>query len=337
MERFKLTNAKGMMIEVSDLGAVLVKAMVPDRDGVLRDVVLGYESEAQYRNNTNTYFGSTVGRSANRIAGAAFEINGLSCHLTANEGANNLHSGPDGYQIRDWRAEPGNKGGNAVTFVLDSPDGDQGYPGNLNIQVTYTLTDDNEIRIEYEGLSDEDTVFNPTNHSYFNLGGHQAGSILDHELTLLASGFTPVADSKSIPTGVVETVAGTPMDFRRMKRIGQDIGAEYDQLRHTGGYDHNFVLDKPDGALGKAAEVYCRESGIGMEVYTDLPGIQLYAGNFLNDEPGKDGAVYGKRCGFCLETQYFPNSVNEPRFKSPVIKAGEKARTVTVYQFKSEP
>lgn len=333
MEKFELTNAKGMKIEVSGLGAVLVKVMVPDRDGVLRDVVLGYETEAQYRNNTNTYFGSTVGRSANRIAGASFEINGESCHLTANEGANNLHSGPDGYQIRDWKAEAGKKGDNSVTFALDSPDGDQGYPGNLNIQVTYTLTDDNEIRIEYEGISDADTVFNPTNHSYFNLNGHQGGKILKHELTLLASGFTPVADSKSIPTGAVETVSGTPMDFRSSKQIGQDIDADYAQLQYTGGYDHNFALDKADGTLGKAAEVYCRESGIGMEVYTDLPGIQLYAGNFLNDEPGKGSAVYGQRCGFCLETQYFPNAVNEPQFKSPVIKAGETVSTVTVYKF----
>lgn len=332
MQLIELTNKNGMKLSVSSLGAVLVKALVPDQNDVLTDVVLGYETAAEYQQNTDTYFGATVGRNANRIAGAAFVIDGKTYQMNRNEGDNNLHSGPRGLQIREWAFER-SETENAVTFLMQSPDGDQGFPGNLELKVSYLLTEDNAIHITYEGISDQATVFNPTNHSYFNLTGHHHGTILDHELTLYASQFTPVADSHSIPTGELLPVAGTPMDFLQAKPIGRDIDTDYEQLNYTGGYDHNFVLDKAPDTMGKAAQVFCPESGIGMEVYTDLPGIQLYAGNFLNNVKGKDGAVYQKRSGFCLETQYFPNAVNVSTFASPVIPAGVARKSCTIYKF----
>lgn len=329
---YTLSNRNGIEMTVSDFGAVLTRLLVPDIQGRKRDIVLGYESLAGYQKNTDTYFGSTVGRNANRIAGARFELDGRMYRMPANEGENNLHSGPSGYQLRLWEAEKTEEEKNTITFLLHSPDGDQGFPGKLDLRVAYTLTEENEIRITYEGCSDADTVFNPTNHSYFNLGGHDFGSILSHELTLFADRYTPVTDSASIPTGELAQVAGTPMDFRKGKPIGQEIDSDFEQLRFTGGYDHNFVLCGETGKMKKAARVSCKESGITLEVETDLPGIQFYAGNFLKDETGKCGVVYRKRNGFCLETQYFPNAINEPAFASPVIKAGEKRETQTIYR-----
>lgn len=339
---FTLKNRNGMEITMSDLGAVLTRVIVPDQEGHPRDVVLGYESPEEYRKNTNTYFGSTIGRNGNRLEGAAVTLEGKVYHMTPNEGENNLHSGPDGYQIRMWDVKETAEDRNEVTFVLESPDGDQGFPGNLKLEVTYALTDENEIRITYKGVSDAETVFNPTNHSYFNLGGHDSGTILNHVLTLMADSYTPVRDSASIPTGEKADVTGTPMDFRQGKAIGLDIDADFQQLQYTGGYDHNFVInqnavsDDTTTGLYRAAVAVCSESGITMEVDTDRPGVQLYAGNFLKEEPGKGGVKYGKRCGFCLETQYFPNAANEPAFASPIIKANEPCVTETVYRFKSQ-
>lgn len=337
---FTLKNRNGMEITVSDLGAVLTRVIVPDQEGQPRDVVLGYGSANEYRKNTSTYFGSTIGRNGNRLEGAAVTLEGKVFCMTPNEGKNNLHSGPDGYQIRIWNVKEPAEGRNEVTFVLESPDGDQGFPGNLELSVTYALTEDNEICITYKGVSDAETVFNPTNHSYFNLNGHDSGTILNHVLTLMADFYTPVRDSASIPTGETADVTGTPMDFRQGKAIGAEIDADYEQLQFTGGYDHNFVISQSAGSgsrmgLSRAAVVTSPESGISMEVETDRPGVQLYAGNFLNEEPGKDGVKYGKRCGFCLETQYFPNAANEPAFESPIIKANEPCITKTVYRFKS--
>ena len=338
---FTLKNRNGMEITVSDLGAVLTRVIVPAQEGQPRDVVLGYGSANEYRKNTSTYFGSTIGRNGNRLEGAAVTLEGKVFCMTPNEGKNNLHSGPDGYQIRLWNVKEPAEGRNEVTFVLESPDGDQGFPGNLELSVTYALTEDNEICITYKGVSDAETVFNPTNHSYFNLNGHDSGTILNHVLTLMADFYTPVRDSASIPTGETADVTGTPMDFRQGKAIGAEIDADYEQLQFTGGYDHNFVISQSAGSgsrmgLSRAAVVTSPESGISMEVETDRPGVQLYAGNFLNEEPGKDGVKYGKRCGFCLETQYFPNAANEPAFESPIINANEPCVTKTVYRFKSQ-
>lgn len=326
-------NKKGMEMVVSNFGAVLISVKVPDRTGTKRDVVLGYETLEGYQANTNTYFGSTIGRNSNRIAGSEFVLSGQSYQMTPNENGNNLHSGPNGYQIRLWETEQISEEENAITFSLESPDGDQGFPGNMTMRVTYALTEANEVTISYEGVTDAETVWNPTNHSYFNLNGHESGSIFSHKLTIYANKYTPVRDFASIPTGELASVKATPMDFCVGKEIGREIDSDFEQLHVTGGYDHNFVLDKAAGEMGRAALVESAESGISMEVFTDLPGIQFYAGNFLEDESGKDGAVYGKRNGFCLETQYFPNAVNEPAFSAPIIGAGEIYRTQSVYRF----
>lgn len=331
--RYTFENKNGMRMCVSNFGALLLNVVVRDKDHAKRDVVLGYDTFEEYQRNTNTYFGAIVGRSANRTEGAAFRLKGKTFHMQANEGKNNLHSGPEGYQIRLWETEKLEE--NSVTFLLKSPDQDQGFPGNLTVKVTYSLSDENEVIIKYEGISDADTPFNLTNHSYFNLGGQDGGDVLSHQLMLCSKFYTPVRDSASIPTGEILRVKNTPMDFTKPKAIGRDIEADFEQLRFTGGYDHNFVLDKPKGEMGKFAEAYCPETGIKMTAYTDLPGVQFYAGNFLEGEKGKGGMVYGKRNGFCLETQYFPNAVNEPAFASGILRAGEKKCSQTSYRFET--
>ena len=229
-----------------------------------------------------------------------------------------------------WEAETKEQ---AVAFHHHSPDGEQGFPGNFDVSVTYTLTDDNAVEIHYEGISDQDTVANMTNHSYFNLGGHDSGNVYEQTMQLNATTYTPVIDSKSIPTGEVAPVVGTPMDFTQPKAIGKEIDADFEQLQMTGGYDHNFVLDKPEGAFDWMAKAYCEKTGIALEAYTDCPGVQFYAANFLDNEKGKNGAVYDKRHAFCLESQYCPNAVNDTHFAQPFLKAGEKYDTKTVYRF----
>ena len=251
--------------------------------------------------------------------------------LEKNKGENNLHSGSDYYDRRLWAAREA--GEDSVVFLLDSPDGDQGFPGELKISVKYTLTRENAVEILYTVTSDWDTPVNMTNHAYFNLNGHDSGCMENQELEILASYYTPVKDGEAIPTGNVEKVAGTPMDFRKMKKIGQDIGVDFEQLKFVGGYDHNFVLDKADGTMQLAARARSEKSGICMDVYTDCVGIQLYAGNFIGKQTGKGGASYDSRHAFCLETQYFPNAVNEPNFKSPVLHVGETYHSQTKYCF----
>ena len=254
-------------------------------------------------------------------------LNGKKIQLTPNENGNNLHSGPDGFEFMMWEAETKEQ---AVAFHHHSPDGEQGFPGNFDVTVTYTLTDDNAVEIHYEGISDQDTVANMTNHSYFNLGGHDSGNVYEQTMQLNATTYTPVIDSKSIPTGEVAPVVGTPMDFTQPKAIGKEIDADFEQLQMTGGYDHNFV---PEGAFDWMAKAYCEKTGIALEAYTDCPGVQFYAANFLDNEKGKNGAVYDKRHAFCLESQYCPNAVNDTHFAQPFLKAGEKYDTKTVYRF----
>ena len=250
----------------------------------------------------------------------------------SNDNENNLHSGSKGIDTMIWDVKQYMD--NTITFTCKSADKEQGFPGNMDIQVTYLLTDDDALEICYEAVSDQDTVANLTNHAYFNLAGHASGSILDQELMLRASHFTPVIDSKAIPTGEIAPVAGTPMDFTTAKTIGREIDADDTQVNYGGGFDHNFVLDKAEkGAFELFAEAYAPSTGIVMKAYTDLPGVQFYSGNFITTQDGKQGAVYEKRQGFCLETQYFPNAVNEPNFESPILKAGETYRTKTRYQF----
>ena len=325
---FEIKNAGGASITVISYGAILQSVIVPDAAGKLRDVALGYDTVAPYEENPN-YFGATIGRSGNRIAGAAFTLNGKRYTLAANENENNLHSCPDGYNFRLWEGKAG-EDGQSASFTLHSADMDQGFPGAFDVTVTYALSDDNALSITYEGVSDADTVANMTNHSYFNLKGAGEGDIYDHFLTVCAEGYTPV-DSKSIPLGSVAPVEGTPFDFRTPKPVGRDADLSCEQLAFTGGYDHNFAVDGE--GMRKAAELYSPESGIVMEVCTDLPGMQFYAGNFLKGPAGKGGAVYPIHGGLALETQYYPNSINNPAFASPVLAAGERYYTRTVYAF----
>ena len=308
---------------ITDLGATLVRLMVPDAQGVCADVVLGFDMPEDYLAST-TYLGATIGRNGNRIGGAAFTLNGVEYRTPDNEGNNNLHSGPDGYDRRLWTVTAQKE--NSITLQLHSPDGDQGFPGNAVIDVTYCLTQDS-LRISYKAVSDKDTIFNMTNHSYFNLAGHEnTAAAMEQILTIPGRFFNP-DDADSIPTGELRDVAGSPMDFRCPKPIGRDIDENYDALNLQGGYDHNYeVFCQP------AAILYSPASGREMAVYTDCPGVQFYAGNFLNDQ-GKDGVYYHKRSGICLETQFYPDAIHHGEWPQPVTRAGEIYRTETVYRF----
>lgn len=325
---YTMKNDAGTSVSVSDYGAALVSLFVRGKDGNPVDVVLGYDNVTGYEKGGDS-IGATVGRNANRIGGASIEINGVTYELDKNDNGNNLHSGYDYYNKRFW--DVAENADDHVTFRLHSPDKDQGYPGALDMYVTYTLDEDSMLTIHYEAVPDKDTVINMTNHSYFNLNGHDSGTVLNHSVTLDAESFTP-ADRESIPTGEIRSVDGTPMDFRSGKTLGKEIDADYEPLRFGGGYDHNWVL-KNEGRFDKVAEVTADRSGIRMEVYTDLPGVQMYTANFLNGEPGKEGALYGKRSAVCLETQYFPDAIHHDNFPGPVCRAGEKYDTRTAYRF----
>ena len=325
---YTLENKNGMKAEFIDYGAIIVSLFVPDKDGKLDDVVLGYDDVAAYEAN-GCFFGALIGRHGNRIGGASFELNGVTYELEKNDGENKLHGGTPGYHKLMYQVETSD---DSVTFSRTSPHMEQGYPGNLDLSVTYTLTDDNELKITYTAKSDQDTLCNMTNHSYFNLKGHDGGEITDHNVWIKANGFTETSDDL-IPNGTIVDVTGTPMDFRTKKAIGDDIGADYKPLVIAGGYDHNYALDKKSGVLEKVAELSEDCSGRTMEVYTDLPGMQLYTGNFIEKENGKGGTVYTKRNGVCFETQFFPNSIHVPSFDSCVLKAGETFTSTTIYRF----
>lgn len=329
---FRLENTSGAYAEVLQFGALLTKLCVPDRDGVLTDVVLGYDSLNGYLTN-GCFFGAVIGRNGNRIGGARFFLDGKEVVLAKNEGENNLHSGPDGFEKKIWRVGSVSQEKNSVTLSRTSPDGENGFPGEFEVSVTYELKEENALRIIYEGACDKTTVANMTNHSYFNLSGEGSGSILDQYLTIKAGYYTPVGED-SIPLGENVPVEGTPMDFRSEKKIGQDIDADFQQLRFTGGYDHNYVTDGFTAAGSrKIASARSDRTGIVMEVITDCPGVQFYAGNYVDHEKGKNGHVYEKRDGFCLETQVEPNAVNVPEFHSPVLKKGERYFSETIYRF----
>ena len=317
-------SAGGLTAQISDFGATLVGLYVPDSRGVAEDIVLGFDDANGYRNST-TYFGATVGRNANRIRDARFTLRGNPVQLPANDNGNNHHSGPDSYAFRLWQVVRWEE--NEIVFSLHSPHGDQGFPGNAQIRVTYTL-EENALCIAYWAVSDRDTVFNLTNHSYFNLSGHHRPELaMGQTLRLNATYFTP-SDSQSIPTGEKRSVTDTPMDFRTPKAIERDIDRDYECLHLQGGYDHNFCLD------GSLAAVLCDPvSGRTMEVTTDCPGLHLYSGNFLQEERGKAGVVYRRRSGVALETQYYPNAVNIPQWPQPVVEAGETYRSQTKYTF----
>lgn len=313
----------GITASVTDYGAALVRLMAPDRHGVVSDVVLGFEDANGYRTQDGC-LGATVGRSANRLKGASFTLNGTEYHLTPNENGNNLHSGPDTYYTRLWNLKE--QGADFLTFTLHSPDGDQGYPGNADIQVTYRLDDQGGLHIVYDAVCDQDTVFNLTNHSYFNLAGHEkTQQAMDQELTLPGRFFNP-DDAQNIPTGELRNVEGTPMDFRKAKALNRDIDADYEPLHLQGGYDHNWeVCSDPCAILTDP------QSGRTMSVSTDCPGIQVYTGNYL-DAKGKDGVYYGKRTGIALETQFYPDALHHADWPQPITKAGEHYHSETVYR-----
>ncbi len=330
---YRIENSKGMAAEVIDFGANLVSLYVTDKNGNFDDVVLGFDSMDGYLTNP-CFFGSVIGRSANRIAGGSFTINGIKYELEKNEDGNNLHSSYDnGFHKRMFKAEPGTDG-LSVKLSLESPDGDEGFPGNMTVSVTYRVNEDNELEIIYEGISDADTLLNMTNHSYFNLAGHASGTAMDQSLMIKASKYTPMT-TQSIPTGEIAEVAGTPFDFTQPHIIGERIGTDDPQIKAGGGYDHNFALDHEAGKCDLIAVLESEKTGRKMKVYTDLPGVQFYAGNFIAPLTGKGGAAYGKRCGICLETQFFPNAINEPAFMSPILKAGKKFTSMTKYGFEA--
>jgi len=333
-----LRSPGGIELDIITYGATVTRLLTPDRDGESADIVLGHDHLQSYLMGT-PYFGAVVGRYGNRIALGRFSLEGAEYTLAVNNGPNHLHGGLTGFDKVVWKADPySNEKEAGVVLSYVSPDGEEGYPGELSVQVTYALTAGGDLRIDYEATTDAPTVVNLTHHGYWNLAGHGAGDILEHELAVNASRFTPV-DETLIPTGERRSVDGTPFDFREPAAIGARIDDDDEQLAFGGGYDHNFVLDgwNGDGALRSAAVLHDPVSGRTMEVLTTEPGIQFYSGNFLDgSDLGKDGVVYERRTGLCLETQHFPNSPNQPDFPSTILRPGETYRSTTVYRFSAE-
>lgn len=335
VDLYLLTNKKGVEVAITNFGGAVVSVKVPDRTGKIADVVLGYDSLDGYVND-KSYFGALVGRYANRIAHGQFSLDGVTYKLAKNNGENSLHGGIKGFNKAVWDAkEIASKEGPALQLNYLSKDGEEGYPGNLKVQVVYTLTDANELKIDYSATTDKKTVLNLTNHSYFNLAGQGSSDILGHELMIQADRFTPV-DAGLIPTGELRPVAGTPFDFRTKTAIGARISADDEQLKLGKGYDHNWVLTHT-AAFSLAARAVEPNSGRVLEVWTTEPGVQFYSGNFLDGTVhGKGGNVYGFRSGFCLETQHFPDSPNHPEFPSTVLNPGERYHSITAYKFSTE-
>jgi aldose 1-epimerase len=332
VELYTLCNANGMKAEIMTYGAIVVSLEVPDRDGNPGDIVQGYDNLDGYIEN-NPYFGAIVGRYGNRIARGRFTIDGTEYTLATNDGDNHLHGGNVGFDKVVWDAKPVKRSdGPALELVYMSPDGDEGYPGNLMAKVTYVVTNDNELLVEYEATTDKPTVVNLTHHGYWNLSACER-DILGHELMINANTFTPV-DSGLIPTGQLTPVEGTPMDFRTPTAIGARVNADYEQLRFGGGYDHNWVLKRDGEGMALAATLYDEPSGRYMEIWTEEPAIQFYCGNFLDGTiTGKGGKVYGHRSGLCLETQHYPDSPNHANFPSTALRPGEVYTTKTVHRF----
>lgn len=334
VQLFTLTNAHGVEVRFIDYGGIILSVRTPDRTGQLDDITLGYDSLAGYLRST-PYFGALIGRYGNRIAKGRFTVDGTTYTLATNDGPNHLHGGVRGFDKVLWHAEPFRDArgvGAVLTYV--SRDGEEGYPGNLAVRVTYTLTNDDALVFEYHATTDRATPVNLTQHTYWNLAGPGRTTILDHQLTLSASHFTPI-DSTLIPTGEIRDVAGTPFDFRAPTTIGARIGERDDQLRFGRGYDHNWVLDRaPADTLAFAARVYEPRSGRVLEVSTTEPGVQFYSGNFLDGTlTGKGGVVYAHRTGLCLETQHYPDSPNHPNFPSTILRPGTTYHSTTQYRF----
>ncbi len=335
VEEYRLRNVAGVEVRFITFGGIITSVRAPDRQGRFANVALGFESLAEYEGE-HPYFGAITGRYANRIGGGGFSLDGVAYQLFKNDGGNSLHGGKFGFDKRIWAA---NEVDGAVELTYRSPDGEEGYPGNLDVTVRYSLDEDNGLRIDYVAETDAPTVVNLTNHSYFNLQGEGEGTIYDHVLTLNADQFTPT-DAGQIPTGEIAPVDGTPFDFRRAKTIGSGQRSADAQIVAAKGYDHNFVLNRDglaEGELGLAARVYEPRSGRVMEVWTTEPGLQFYAGNFLDATlVGASGRLYRQSDGFALETQHFPDSPNKPGFPSTVLRPGERFESTTVYRFSTD-
>jgi aldose 1-epimerase len=330
VELYTLRNAKGTLVKITPYGGIVTSILVPDRNGKLGDVALGFDDASGYTDKV-PFFGAIIGRYGNRIAFGKFALDGQTYTLACNNGANHLHGGLKGFDKVLWTAAPveGNKPSLTLSYL--SKDLEEGYPGNLSVQVVYTLTEDDQLEIKYRATTDKKTVVNLTNHTYFNLAG--SGDILGHELFIDADRYTPV-DAGLIPTGELAPVEGTPFDFRQPVAIGARIGADDEQIKRGGGYDHNFVLNGEMGTLRKVAAVYEPGSGRVLEILTTEPGLQFYSGNFLDGTlVGKGGQVYAYRSGFCLETQHYPDSPNQPAFPSTMLSPGEVYQTKTIYKF----
>ena len=330
---YTLTNKAGMEVSITNFGGRIVSVMVPDKKGEYKDVVLGFDNIQDYfPENNQTDFGATIGRYANRINQGKITVEGVEYQLPQNNYGHCLHGGPNGWQYKVAEVVAGS--GNTLKLKFDSPDGEANFPGHVTAYVTFTLTEDNAIDIRYEATTDKTTVINMTNHSYFNLSGDPANhSVEEDELYINASNFTPV-DSTFMTTGEIAPVEGTPMDFRKAKLVGKDINADYDQLHNGKGYDHNWVLDTKGDDTVLAAELYCPETGIALKQYTDEPGVQIYAGNFLDGTvTGKKGVVYNFRRAICLETQKYPDTPNKPDWPSATLKPGEKYTSHCVFAF----
>jgi len=332
---YTLTNRRGAEARIITYGGAVVSLKVPDREGHLGDVLLGFDTLEGYENQNNSYIGALIGRYGNRIARGHFTLDGVGYQLATNNPPNHLHGGVRGFDKVIWNARPlTTSAGPALELTYRSHDGEEGYPGNLSVKAVYTLTNNNELRIDYEATTDKDTIINLTQHNYYNLAGEGGGGdILRHQLQINAARFTPT-DATAIPTGELRAVRGTPFDFTRPAEIGARINADDEQIRFGHGYDHNFVVDGRAGTLRRAATVYEPTTGRVMEVLTTQPGIQFYSGNFLDGSGGgKDGHMHPYRSGFCLETQHYPDSPNHPNFPSTVLRPGERFRSTSVYRF----
>jgi len=329
---YTLKNSNGMKSEICTYGGAIVSTIVPDKNGEFRDIMLGYDNLDGYLKG-NKFFGALIGRFGNRIQYGKFSLNGKEYQLAQNDGENHLHGGLKGFDKIVWDSKIIESEPNTLELSYFSPNGEEGYPGNLTVKVNYVLTEDNALEINYYATTDEDTIVNLTNHAYFNLSGHSSGDVLNHKLMINADKFT-VNDKSSIPTGEIKEVTSTPMDFRTLTSIGQNIDSDYEQIVFGNGFDHNWVLNTNGSDSLKAAQAVAEDTGIIMDVYTTTPGVQFYSGNFIDGtDTGKANATYQIRNGFCLETQYFPNSINCSNFASPILKAGDEYKHKTIYKF----